>query len=101
MVLPTNHSLDVPGARLHYEVNGSGPVLMLIGHPMGLAGRGGVKRALVAVAHSLLAIIYALLTRQSTYADVGAAYVDEWDRHHTSNVSSLDCSGSVNASTWN
>ena len=35
---PTIHSLDVPGARLYYEVSGSGPVLMLIGHPMGSAG---------------------------------------------------------------
>jgi pimeloyl-ACP methyl ester carboxylesterase len=38
MVLPTSHSLDVPGARLYYEVSGSGPVLMLIGHPMGRSG---------------------------------------------------------------
>jgi clorobiocin biosynthesis protein CloN7 len=30
--------LDVPGARLYYEVQGSGPVLMLIGHPMDSAG---------------------------------------------------------------
>jgi len=37
-VNPTIHSLDVPGARLYYEVSGSGPVLMLIGHPMGTAG---------------------------------------------------------------
>ena len=49
-----------------------------------LAARRGVKRALVAVAHSLLAIIYALLTRQSTYTDLGPAYFDERDRHHTS-----------------
>src|SRR5580658_1028450 len=38
MPLPTSHSLDVPGARLHYEVQGSGPTLMLIGHPMGISG---------------------------------------------------------------
>ena len=38
MPLPTNHSLDVPGARLHYEVLGTGPVLMCIGHPMGASG---------------------------------------------------------------
>lgn len=49
-----------------------------------LAARRGVKRALIAVAHSLLGIIYALLTRGSTYTDLGAAYFDQRDRHHTS-----------------
>jgi clorobiocin biosynthesis protein CloN7 len=34
----TSHSLVVPGARLYYEVQGSGPVLMLIGHPMDSSG---------------------------------------------------------------
>jgi pimeloyl-ACP methyl ester carboxylesterase len=30
----TSRSLDVPGARLHYEVRGSGPLLLVIGSPM-------------------------------------------------------------------
>jgi pimeloyl-ACP methyl ester carboxylesterase len=30
----TAHSLPVPGARLHYEVRGSGPLLLIIGSPM-------------------------------------------------------------------
>jgi pimeloyl-ACP methyl ester carboxylesterase len=34
----TTHSLAVPGARLEYQVRGSGPVLMFIGHPMGSMG---------------------------------------------------------------
>ena len=34
----TSHWLDVRGARLYYEVQGSGPVLMLIGHPMDSSG---------------------------------------------------------------
>jgi pimeloyl-ACP methyl ester carboxylesterase len=34
----TSHSLDVPGASLYYEVQGSGPVVMLIGHPMDSSG---------------------------------------------------------------
>ncbi len=39
---PTSHCLDVPGARLHYEVQGAGPVLMLVGHPMGVSGFAAV-----------------------------------------------------------
>jgi pimeloyl-ACP methyl ester carboxylesterase len=35
---PAIRTLDVPGARLYYEVQGSGPVLMLVGHPMGALG---------------------------------------------------------------
>jgi clorobiocin biosynthesis protein CloN7 len=38
MSSPTGHTLDVPGARLYYEVQGSGPTLMCIGHPMGISG---------------------------------------------------------------
>jgi pimeloyl-ACP methyl ester carboxylesterase len=34
----TSHWLDVPGARLYYEVQGDGPVLMLVGHPMDSSG---------------------------------------------------------------
>ena len=30
----TSRSLDVPGARLHYEVRGDGPLLLVIGSPM-------------------------------------------------------------------
>jgi clorobiocin biosynthesis protein CloN7 len=32
------HTLDVPGARLYYEVQGSGPALVLVGHPLGASG---------------------------------------------------------------
>jgi hypothetical protein len=38
----------------------------------------------VAVAHSLLVIISALLTHGSTYAELGAASFDERDRQRTS-----------------
>jgi pimeloyl-ACP methyl ester carboxylesterase len=38
MSRPTSHMLDVPGARLYYEVQGSGPACMLIGHPMDSSG---------------------------------------------------------------
>src|ERR1700709_2499861 len=31
---PTTRSITVPGARLHYEVRGAGPLLLVIGSPM-------------------------------------------------------------------
>jgi clorobiocin/coumermycin A biosynthesis protein CloN7/CouN7 len=34
----TSQTLDVPGARLHYDVQGSGPTLMFVGQPMGAEG---------------------------------------------------------------
>jgi pimeloyl-ACP methyl ester carboxylesterase len=30
----TGHHLDVPGARIYYEVRGSGPLLLVVGQPM-------------------------------------------------------------------
>ncbi|HEX2279514.1 MAG TPA: IS110 family transposase, partial [Candidatus Tectomicrobia bacterium] len=44
-----------------------------------VAWRCGEKRAIVAVAHSLLTIIYHLLTRGALYADLGERYFDELD----------------------
>ncbi len=42
MTEPTTHTLDVPGAVLHYDVRGSDsaaePVLLIIGSPMGASG---------------------------------------------------------------
>ena len=35
---PTKHTLDVPGARLYYEIRGSGRLLLLIGSPMDSTG---------------------------------------------------------------
>ncbi len=45
-----------------------------------LASRRGAKKAALAVAHSLLVIIYHLLRDQSTYQDLGGNYFDERDR---------------------
>ena len=54
MSLPASHSLDVPGARLYYEVQGSGPALMLIGHPMGVSGFAAIaQRTATALAERL------------------------------------------------
>jgi transposase len=45
-----------------------------------LAARRGAKRAAVAVAHSLLVMVYALLTQQIEYHELGGQYFDERDR---------------------
>jgi transposase len=45
-----------------------------------LASRRGAKRAAVAVAHSLLVLVYALLTQQQAYHELGGQYFDERDR---------------------
>jgi clorobiocin/coumermycin A biosynthesis protein CloN7/CouN7 len=54
MSLSSNHRLDVPGASLYYEVQGSGPLLMLIGHPMGTSGFAAIA--------PLLAEFYTVVT---------------------------------------
>lgn len=45
-----------------------------------LAKRRGSKRAAVAVAHSILVIIYHLLTQQTTYQEKGEAFFEEQER---------------------
>ena len=45
-----------------------------------LAPRRGQKRAVVAVAHTILVIIYHLLRDQTSYRELGATYFDERDR---------------------
>jgi transposase len=45
-----------------------------------LAARRGRKRAIVAVGHSILVILYHLLARGSTFEDLGGLYFDERDR---------------------
>jgi transposase len=45
-----------------------------------IAARRGAKRAAVAVAHSILEIVYHLLTRHEPYRDLGVTYFDERDR---------------------
>jgi pimeloyl-ACP methyl ester carboxylesterase len=42
----TTHSLDVPGARLHYEVRGNGPLVLVIGSPMPAADFAPLAHAL-------------------------------------------------------
>ena len=42
--------------------------------------RRGAKRAAVAVAHTILVMVYALLTQEVTYHELGGQYFDERDR---------------------
>lgn len=42
----TAHALDVPGARLYYERQGSGPLLLVIGSPMDSTGFAGLASVL-------------------------------------------------------
>lgn len=46
-----------------------------------LSARRGKKRATIAVAHSILTIAYHLLTRKTSYQDLGANYFDERKEH--------------------
>jgi hypothetical protein len=43
---PTIHTLDVAGARLYYEIRGSGPLLLLLGSPMDSTGFAGIAAEL-------------------------------------------------------
>jgi transposase len=47
-----------------------------------LAGRRGKKRALIAVAHTILTIIYHMLKRNSKYHELGPDYYDTHNRRH-------------------
>jgi transposase len=59
-----------------------------------LAGRRGKKRALIALAHSILAAAFYILKRQTTYKELGADYFDRIDhnricRYHVRRLQSL------------
>jgi transposase len=45
-----------------------------------LAARRGKKRALVAVAHTLLGVVYAVLKKQQAYRELGADYLERKDK---------------------
>lgn len=45
-----------------------------------LAARRGSKRAILAVAHAILAIIYSMLRNRTAYRDLGDTYFDELNR---------------------
>jgi transposase len=45
-----------------------------------LAGRRGKKRALVALGHTILVVVYYVLKRGTTYEELGADYLDRHDK---------------------
>jgi transposase len=45
-----------------------------------LAAKRGGKRAIVAVAHTILVVVYHLLRQGGTYRELGGNYYDEQDR---------------------
>lgn len=48
-----------------------------------LAARRGRKRALIALGHTMLVIIYCMLSQHQSYEELGSNYFDERDRHNT------------------
>jgi transposase len=59
-----------------------------------IARRRGKQKAIVAVSHSILVIIYHMLHDQKPYSDLGADYFDKLDtarieRHHVRRLEQL------------
>jgi transposase len=50
-----------------------------------IAARRGAKKAMIALAHALLVIIYHVLSRNVPYQDLGATYLDERERQSLEN----------------
>jgi transposase len=48
-----------------------------------LAARRGKKKAMVAVGHTILVIIYQMLQQQQPYEELGGTYFDERERRDT------------------
>lgn len=57
----------------------------LAAHYHRLAGRRGKKRAIMALAHSILVIAYHIIQRKEPYRDLGGNYFDERKRATTAN----------------
>jgi transposase len=47
-----------------------------------IAARRGKKRALVALGHTILVVVYHILTRREPYRDLGPVYCDQLERQH-------------------
>src|SRR3954454_4039470 len=71
--LVTAGTLGVPGARLHYEVRGAGPLVLLVGAPMG-ADAFAPLADLLAAEHNVLT---------TAPRGVGRSLVDDVDQDST------------------
>jgi pimeloyl-ACP methyl ester carboxylesterase len=83
----TTATLDVPGARLHYEVRGSGPLLVLVGAPMDAASFAPLA--------DLLAVDHTVLTTDPR--GIKRSSVDEPDRESTPELRADDIARLINA----
>jgi transposase len=78
---PGNQPLRTVLTQLaHAAAHTKGTYLSALYHR--LAARRGRKRAIVAVAHSMVVSAFYMFVRQETYHDLGATYFDEQRRHH-------------------
>lgn len=80
----TTKTLDVPGARLHYEVRGAGPVVVLVGAPMDATSFAPLAD-LLAVEHTVLTTDPRGINR-STVADLDADSTPDLRAHDLSRL---------------
>jgi pimeloyl-ACP methyl ester carboxylesterase len=84
---PSPHYLDVPGGRLYYEVQGSGPLLLVIGQPMTSAPFGRLA--------DLLAEDHTVVTYDPH--GLGASTIDDPSRDVTPQIEGDDLAHLVDA----
>jgi hypothetical protein len=77
-----NHPLQaIPTQLAHAAVRTKGTYVSALYQR--LAARRGKKRAIIAVAHSIMVSIFHMLSRNVPYRELGANYFDERRRHYT------------------
>ncbi|MEV4743693.1 alpha/beta hydrolase [Streptomyces sp. NPDC049555] len=74
----TTGTLDVPGATLHYEVRGSGPLLLLIPGGAGDAGLYAAMARTLAATRTVASFDPRPLSRSRLHGPLGDQQVDEW-----------------------
>ena len=78
---PGNQPLRTVLTQLaHAAAHTKGTYLSALYHR--LAARRGKKRAIVAVAHSMVVSAFHMLSRHEPYQDLGAHYFDQQRQHH-------------------